>query len=105
MLPTAPLLTYVLLRLLQKVHHKLDVASLKVFERAFDHHIPLIQKSESVGDGSCTMQVVRHNDGRHLMFLLKLENQIVDFTGADRIETGCWFVEKQDLRLQGKRTR
>ena len=41
--------------------------------------------------------------GRQGVFLLQLENQIVDFAGGDRIESRCGLIEKQDFRLQRQR--
>src|SRR5580658_2005422 len=105
MLPTAPLVTFVLLRLLQEFLNKLDVALLKIFKAALNYHVALIQNGQAIGDGFCAVKVVRHNNRRHLMFPLEFENQFVDFSRADRIQTSRRFVEKKNLRLQRQRAR
>src|SRR5208283_6042681 len=100
-----PLSTYILLRLLQKFLYKRDVALLKVLKPALNHHLALVQQCQAVGNRLRAVQIVSDHDGCHPALPLELENQIVDLPRADGVETGRWLIEKQNLRLQGKRSR
>jgi len=82
--------------MLHKLSDKLDVTLLQFFKSALDHYIPVIEQSQTVRNRLCTVQIMRHHNGRDVMFLLKLENQIIDLRRADGIKTGGRLVE--DIR-------
>src|ERR1039457_1801979 len=90
--------------MLEKFPDKLDVAFLQLFETAFDYHISLIEQGQTVGNRLRAMQIVSHYNGCHMMFLLKFENQVIDLSGTDGIETSGGLVEQQNIRLQSQRT-
>src|ERR1035438_1849636 len=102
MRPVALLLTYALLRMLEKLPDKLDIAFLKLFKTAFDDYTSFINQSQAASDRFGAMQIVSHHDRRHLMLRLQLENQVVNLRGADRIETSGGFVEQKNVRLQSQ---
>ena len=68
-----------------KLPDKLVVTFLKFLKVAFDHHISFVEQRQAARDGLRTVQIVRHHDGRHVMFLLQLENQLINFPGTDGI--------------------
>src|ERR1035437_988290 len=105
MLPAAPLSTYILLRKFQKVFNKSDIALLKIFKRAFDYNISLIQQGQRVGNCPGAVQVVSYHNGCHLTLPLELENQIVDLSRADGVKACRRLVKKQYLRIQRERAR
>src|SRR5688572_9217456 len=49
------------------------------------------------------LHVVRHDQDRHLV--LEFADQLLDRTGGDRVERRGRFVEQDDLRVGGQRTR
>src|ERR1039458_1533409 len=96
----ALLLTYALLRMLEKLHYKLNIALLQLCKTALDDHTPFVNQSQAARDRFGAMQIVSYHNRRHLMLRLQLENQVVNLRGADRIETGGGFVEQKNVRLQ-----
>src|SRR3984957_10295355 len=104
MLPTTPRSTYFPLRMLEKFLHELVLTFLKFFKVAFDRHAPFIEQCQTVGNGLRAVQIVSHYDGRHVMFLLQLKNQIIDLRGTDRGETSRGLVEQQNIRLESQGT-
>src|ERR1035437_5143158 len=105
MLPAAPPSTYILLRQFQKVFNNSDIALLKIFKRAFDYNISLIQQGQTIGNRPGAVQVVSYHNGCHLTLPLDLENQIVDLARADGVKACRGLVKKQYLRLQRERAR
>src|SRR5271169_6361104 len=91
--------------MLEKFPDKFDVTLLQFFEGAVDHHIAFVDQGQSVGDSFRAVQIVSHYDGGHVMFLLKLENQIVDLSGTDGIETGGGLVKQQNIWIQNQSPR
>src|ERR1700685_1511898 len=89
--------------MLQEFPNKLDVTLLKLFKAALNDYVSLIEESQTVGDGLRAVQIVGDHDRRHVMFGLELEDQVVNFSGADGIETGGGLVEEQNARLQRQR--
>ena len=89
--------------MLKKFTNKRDVTLLQLFKTALNHHLALIEQGQPVRDCLRAVQIVRHYDGRHMMLLLELENQIVDFPGADGIEAGGGLIQQQNIRLQSER--
>src|SRR5580698_149106 len=102
MLPALPLLTYVLLRQLQEFLSKLDFALLEIFKGTLDDHTSLVEQGQAIGNRFRAVQVVRYDDGRHLMFMLEFENQIVDLPRTNGVESSRRLIQKQNLGLQRK---
>src|SRR5277367_3339854 len=48
---------------------------------------------------------MRDHNGRRVVFLLQLENQLVDLPGGNGIKSRRGFIEQQDARLQSQRSR
>src|ERR1700678_508003 len=90
--------------MLQKFLNKLDVTLLQIFEAAFDHYISLIEQSQTIRDCLGAVQIMRHDDRRHVMFCLELQNQFVDLGGANGIETGGRLVQQKKGGGQGETT-
>src|SRR5580700_10908221 len=90
--------------MLQKFPNESDVTLLKLLKAAFDQHISLVQQGQTIGNRFRAVQVVSHHDRCHVMFLLELENQIIDLRRADGIKTGGRLVEQQNVWLQSQST-
>src|ERR1017187_3910678 len=85
---------------LEKFPDKTILTFSKLLKTAFHDHFSLIQQGHPVSDDLGTMKIVRDDHGRQIVFLLQLQNQIVDFGGGDRIESCRGFIEKQEFRLK-----
>jgi hypothetical protein len=48
----------------------------------------------AIRDGLCAMQVMSDYDGCHVVFLLQLEDQLIDLTGSDGIKARGRFIEQ-----------
>jgi hypothetical protein len=79
--------------MLKKFLNKLDVTLLQIFEAAFDHYLCLVEQSQTIRNRLGAVQIVGYDDGRHVMFFLELQDQFVDLSGTDGIETGGRLVE------------
>src|ERR1700722_6018182 len=91
--------------MLQKFPDKLDVTFLQFFKAAFDYHTSLVEQRQPVGNRFRAVQIMRHDNGCHVMLLLELQNQVIDLSGTDWIQTGGGLVEQQNIRLQRQRSR
>jgi hypothetical protein len=59
-----------------------------------DQHIPFVQQRYAIRDGLCAVQVMSYHDGCHVVFLLQLEDQLIDLTGSDGIKARGRFIEQ-----------
>src|SRR5690606_34935443 len=64
-----------------------------------------VQKDRPVGDLEDAVQVVAHHDYGAAEAVTKLQNQIVQPAGGDRVEAGGWLVEEEDLGVESHRSR
>ena len=63
---------------------------------ALHYDVTLIEQSQMASDSLRAVQIVSYHNGCHVMFLLELEDQIIDLAGTDRVETGGRLVEQQE---------
>src|SRR5688572_16821232 len=52
-------------------------------------------------DPECVAQLVRHDDGAHVLEIAQLHDLVVHGVGSDRVEPGGRLVVEQDARLGG----
>jgi hypothetical protein len=77
------------------------VAGAQLVERA-DHGAPVHQRGDPIADCPQRIQIVGDHDHGKAQAALQAEDQAVELTRPDRIETGGWLVEEQDLRVEGQ---
>ena len=68
-------------------------------------HPPLGEYRHAVGRVPEQVQVVRNHHHRQALLLAQLQYQFVHAVGAFRVQPGGGFVQKQQFRVQGQRTR
>jgi hypothetical protein len=59
-----------------------------------------VEQRQPAGDGFCALQIVRDHDGCHGMFLLQLENQLINLAGGNGIKTA---VGSSSSRMSGSK--
>ena len=67
--------------------------------------ISFVEQCQPSGDGFGALQIVRDHDGCHGMFLLQLENQLINLAGGNRIESRRGFIQQQDVGVESQRPR
>ena len=72
------------------------------FVRRIDRQLPVDQHSDATADGEQRRQIMGDDDDGDAKSLVKLPDQRVDATSGDRIEVGCRFVEKENLRVESQ---
>src|SRR5208337_2646753 len=90
---------------LQEFLDKCVIALLQLLETAFDLYLPLVQQRQAIRDGFCAMQVMSDHNGGHVVLRLQLEDQLIDLTGGDGIESRGGFIEQKDAGIESQRTR
>ena len=63
--------------------------------------LPSLDHRDAVGDFACARHVVRDGQNARTNVARGGRDQIIDDIGGDRVETGGWFVEQQNLRVIG----
>jgi hypothetical protein len=74
-------------------------------EGALDDGTPLVQQDDAVGNELGAVQVVGDHDGGDFALFLQLQNEFVDLTGGDGIETSGGLVEQQNAGVEGQGAR
>src|SRR5580658_8370783 len=75
-------------------------ACLDLFFRADQAERTLMQHRNTVRDPECARHFVSHYNDGHLKRLLQKQNQFIQFSSDDGIETGGGLIKNQNLRIK-----
>ena len=73
--------------------------------RPVSHDLAICQYRDAVAYGVKAIEVMGDHENRQSQGLLQSPDQDVELPGRDRVKPGGRFVEKHDVRVEGKRAR
>ncbi len=58
------------------------------------------QHRHAIADREQAVEIMRHHQYGKPEAAPQITDQLVEFPGSDRIEPGCWLVEKDNFRIE-----
>ena len=67
----------------------------KLLGRPFENNFPFMEKRHARRHGKCRVHFVSDDNGRDLLLITQLDDEIIDVPAVDRIETRRRLIEKK----------